>query len=60
VFRDGAEKTIPLTWRKCHGNARNEQPESSSPDALEGITVENVTAQTAGSWDCRLALRALW
>jgi len=40
--------------------AKNEQPESSSEDALQGITVENVTAQTAGSYDCRLPLPALW
>ena len=48
VFRDGAEKTLPLTLAEMPTEtARNEQPENSSEDALEGITVENVTAQTA-------------
>jgi serine protease Do len=48
VFRDGAEKTIPLTLAEMPTEtARNEQPESSSEDAMEGITVENVTAQAA-------------
>ena len=48
VFRDGAEKTIPLTLAEMPTEtASNEQPESSSPDALQGITAENVTAQTA-------------
>jgi serine protease Do len=48
VFRDGAEKTIPLTLAEMPTEtASNDQPESGSPDALQGITVENVTAQTA-------------
>ena len=48
VFRDGAEKTLPLTLAEMPTEtARNEQPENSSEDALQGITVENVTAQTA-------------
>ena len=48
VFRDGAEKTLPLTLAEMPTEtARNEQPENSGEDALEGIAVENVTAQTA-------------
>jgi serine protease Do len=48
VFRDGAEKTLPLTLAEMPTEtARNEQPESSSEDAMQGITVENVTVQTA-------------
>jgi serine protease Do len=48
VLRDGAEKTLPLTLAEMPTEtAKNEQPESSSEDALQGITVENVTAQTA-------------
>jgi serine protease Do len=48
VFRDGAEKTFPLTLAEMPSEtARNEQPANSSEDALQGITVENVTAQTA-------------
>ena len=48
VFRDGAEKTLPLTLAEMPTEtARNEQPENSSQDSLEGIAVENVTAQTA-------------
>ena len=48
VFRDGAEKTLPLTLAEMPTEtAKNEQPANSSEDALEGITVENVTAQTA-------------
>jgi serine protease Do len=48
VFRDGAEKTLPLTLAEMPTEtARNAQPESQSEDALQGITVENVTAQTA-------------
>jgi serine protease Do len=47
VFRDGAEKTLPLTLAEMPTEtARSEQPENSSEDALEGIAVENVTAQT--------------
>jgi serine protease Do len=48
VFRDGAEKTLPLTLAEMPTEtARNEPPENSSEDALQGITVENVTARTA-------------
>jgi serine protease Do len=48
VFRDGAEKTLPLTLAEMPAEtARNEQPESSGEEALQGITVENVTARTA-------------
>ena len=48
VFRDGAQKTLPLTLAEMPSEtAKNEQPESGGEDALEGITVENVTAQTA-------------
>ncbi|MEO8596483.1 MAG: DegQ family serine endoprotease [Candidatus Solibacter sp.] len=48
VFRDSAEKTLPLTLAEMPTEtARNEQPETSSEDALQGITVENVTARTA-------------
>jgi serine protease Do len=48
AFRDGGEKTLPLTLAETPTEtARNEQPENSSEDALQGITVENVTARTA-------------
>jgi serine protease Do len=48
VFRDGAEKTLPLTLAAMPTEtAKNEPPESGSEDALQGITVENVTARTA-------------
>jgi serine protease Do len=48
VYRDGAEKTLPLTLAEMPTEtARNEQPENSSEDALQGITVENATARTA-------------
>jgi serine protease Do len=48
VFRDGVEKTIPLTLAEMPTEtARNDQPEDSTEDALQGITVENVTARTA-------------
>jgi serine protease Do len=48
VFRDGAEKTLPLTLAEMPTEtAKNEQPENSSEDSLQGITVENVTARTA-------------
>jgi len=48
VFHDGAEKTLPLTLAEMPTEtAKNEQPESSSEDALQGATVENVTARTA-------------
>jgi serine protease Do len=48
VFRDGAEKTLPLTLAAMPTEtAKNEPPENRSEDALQGITVENVTARTA-------------
>ena len=48
VFRDGAEKTLPLTLAELPTEtAKNEEPENGGEDALEGIAVENVTAQTA-------------
>jgi serine protease Do len=48
VFRDGAEKTLPLTLAEMPTEtAKADQPESSTEDALQGITVENVTARTA-------------
>jgi serine protease Do len=48
VFRDGVEKTIPLTLAEMPTeSAKAEQPENSTEDALQGITVENVTARTA-------------
>ena len=48
VFRDGSEKTLPLTLAEMPTEtARNEQPENSREDSLQGITVENVTARTA-------------
>ncbi len=48
VFRDGAEKTLPLTLAAMPTEtAKNEPPDSSSEDSLQGITVENVSARTA-------------
>ena len=48
MFRDGAEKSIPLTLAEMPAEtAKNEQPENSTEDALQGITVENVTARTS-------------
>jgi serine protease Do len=49
VFRDGAEKTLPVTLAEMPTEtASNQQPQNnSSEDSLQGITVENVTAQTA-------------
>ena len=48
VFRDGAEKTLPLTLAEMPTEtARNEQPENGSEEALQGITVQAVTARTA-------------
>jgi serine protease Do len=48
VFRDGAEKILPLTLAEMPTEtARNEKPETGAEDALQGITVENVTARTA-------------
>ena len=49
VFREGAEKTIPVTLaempEQTAGNRQNSN--SNREDALQGITVENVTAQNA-------------
>ena len=48
VFRDGAEKTLPLTLAEMPTEtARNEQPASERQDASQGITVEAVTARNA-------------
>jgi serine protease Do len=48
VFRDGAEKTLPLTLAELPTEtASAEQPEHGSDDALQGMTVENVNARTA-------------
>ncbi len=48
VFRDGAEKTLPLTLAELPTEtAKNEQPENSKEDSLQGITVENASARTA-------------
>jgi serine protease Do len=48
VFRAGGEKIIPLTLAEMPTEtAKNDQPDNGSEDALQGITVENVTAGTA-------------
>ena len=48
VFRNGAEKTLPLTLAEMPTEAAKAEPaEHGSEDALQGITVENVTARTA-------------
>jgi len=48
VFRNGADKTIPVTLAELPTEtASSQQPESQSQDASQGITVENVSAQTA-------------
>ncbi len=49
VFRDGAEKTLPLTLAEMPTEtAKNDQPDNSkSEDALQGITVQDVSARTA-------------
>ncbi len=49
VFREGAEKTLPLTLAEMPTEtAKNDQPDNAnSQDALQGITVENVSARTA-------------
>lgn len=49
VFRNGAEKTVPVTLAEMpNETAKNERPDNSNQqDALEGITVENVNARTA-------------
>ncbi|MDR3701929.1 MAG: DegQ family serine endoprotease [Candidatus Sulfopaludibacter sp.] len=49
VFRDGAEKTLPLTLAEMPTEtAKNDQPDNSkSEDALQGITVQDVNARTA-------------
>ncbi len=49
VFREGAEKTLPVTLAEMPAEtAKNDGPQSNnSEDALQGITVENVNARTA-------------
>jgi serine protease Do len=48
VFRDGAGKTLPLTLAEMPAEtAQNDQPASDKEDALQGITVETVTARNA-------------
>jgi serine protease Do len=48
VFRDGAEKTLPLTLAELPTEtAKNEQPANGTDDVLQGITVENATARAA-------------
>jgi len=49
VFRDGAQKTMPVTLAEMpNETAKAEQPEGgSSEDSLQGIQVENVSARTA-------------
>jgi serine protease Do len=49
VFRDGAEKTLPLTLAEMPTEtAKNDQPDNGkSGDALQGITVQDVNARTA-------------
>jgi len=49
VFRAGAEKTLPLTLAEMpNETAKNEQPDNKGgEDALQGITVENVSARAA-------------
>jgi len=49
VFREGAEKTLPLTLAEMPTEtAKAEQQENNgTEDALQGITVENVSARTA-------------
>jgi serine protease Do len=49
VFRDGVEKTLPVTLAEMPTEtASNQEPQNNhSEDSLQGITVENVTAQTA-------------
>jgi serine protease Do len=49
IFREGAEKTLPLTLAELPTEtAKNDQPDSKgSEDALQGITVENVGARSA-------------
>ena len=49
VFRNGADRTLPVTLAEMpNETAKNDQPSNSnSEDALQGITVENVTARAA-------------
>jgi serine protease Do len=49
VFRDGAQKTLPVTLAEMPTEtAKADQPEgSSTEDSLQGIQVENVSARTA-------------
>ena len=52
VWRDGAQRTLPVTLGELNpeeartrgGNGRNE---NGSTDALEGVSVENLTSQIA-------------
>jgi serine protease Do len=48
VFRNGAEKTLPLTLAEMPTEtAKNEGQDSEQENALNGITAENVTARAA-------------
>lgn len=48
VFRDGSERVFPLTLAEMPTEtAQNVPPENSGEDALQGITVENLTARAA-------------
>jgi serine protease Do len=48
VLRDGAVKVVPVTLAEMpNETAKAESPANSNEDALQGITVENVTARTA-------------
>jgi len=48
VFRNGVEKTMPLTLAEMPAErAQNDAPESNTETGLNGITTENVTARTA-------------
>ena len=49
VFRDGADKTIPVTLAEMPAEtARNNEPASGDQqDAMQGITVETLTARNA-------------
>ena len=48
VFRNGAEKTLPLTLAEMPTEtAKNEGSDNSQESALNGITAENLTARAA-------------
>ena len=48
VFREGAEKVLPLTLAELpNETAKADQPDSSKEDTLQGMSVENVNARTA-------------